>query len=217
MLGAATAVGVARRHEEPLAQRRNGRGGDPLRKSLVVDEGDVEHAQPAVAARGIQIFAAILHAKTSVVSNGLVTLSLMSRPECVCACCRMPPMLHVLLIVVGKRQRMQRAADDGLRLVALGDFDGRQPAVARRDPAIAADEIDVVRALHQELGHDRVVVVLLGDVAIGAHFGLGRAGGEIASRCIAVGRVRSAANRVRHVGAERDAAQPSAEIVCCCT
>ena len=35
-------------------------------------------------------------------------------------------------------------------------------------PAVAADEVDVVRPLHQELGHDRVVVVILRDVAVGA-------------------------------------------------
>ena len=45
--------------------------------------------------------------------------------------------------------------------------------VACRDPAIPADEVDEVRPLHQELGHDRVVVFGFGEMAIGAHLGVG--------------------------------------------
>ena len=81
--------------------------------------------------------------------------------------------LDVLAVIVGKGELVQRAADDGLRLVALGDDHGRQPVVAGRDPAVAADEVDVVRPLHQELGHDRVVVVVLREMAVGAHLGVG--------------------------------------------
>ena len=79
--------------------------------------------------------------------------------------------------IVGKGDLVQRAADDRLRLFALGDFDRFEALFARGDPAIRADEIDEVRALHQQLGHDGVVVVVLGQVAIGAGFRFGSAAG----------------------------------------
>ena len=56
---------------------------------------------------------------------------------------------------------MQRAADDGLRLFLLGDDDAVQAVVPGGDPGVAAHEVDVAGALHEELGHDGVVVVLL--------------------------------------------------------
>ena len=96
----------------------------------------------------------------------------MSRPECSWACLSLPPASTCLLEVVGERELVQRAADDGLGLVALGDDDRRQPVIAGGDPAVSADEIDVVGPLHQELGHDRVVVVVLGEMAVGALLGL---------------------------------------------
>ena len=61
---------------------------------------------------------------------------------------------------------------------------------AGRHPAIAADEVDVVRAVHQELSKDGVVVLGLGDMAIGA-----------------LPRRPLAAHRVRHVAAEGDTAE----------
>ncbi len=74
------------------------------------------------------------------------------------AACR--PCFDVLAEVVGERELVQRAADDRLRLVLLGDDHAVQAVLPGGDPAVAADEVDVVRALHQQLGHDRVVVVL---------------------------------------------------------
>ena len=79
----------------------------------------------------------------------------MSRPGCSWACSSLPSALDVLAEVVGEGELVQRAADDGLRLVALGHDHGRQAVLAGGDPAVAADEVDVVRPLHQELGHDR--------------------------------------------------------------
>ena len=96
-----------------------------------------------------------------------------SRPECSCECWSFPAGLEVLAVIVGISELVQRAADHRLRLVALGDDHGRQAMVSRRDPAVAADEIDVVRPLHQELGHDRIIVVCLGEMAVGARLGVG--------------------------------------------
>ena len=41
----------------------------------------------------------------------------------------------------------------------LGDDDAEQAVLAGGDPAVAADEVEVVGAVHQQLGHDGVVVV----------------------------------------------------------
>ena len=51
--------GVLGRHIELLPERRDRRGGDPLGEGLVVDEGDVEEPQAALAAGGVQVFAAV--------------------------------------------------------------------------------------------------------------------------------------------------------------
>src|SRR5207248_6446326 len=59
------------------------------------------------------------------------------------------------------------------------------------DPAIAADQVQVVGSLHQELAHPGVVVVRSGQVTVGALLGFASA---------------AAANCVRDIGAERGAA-----------
>src|SRR5439155_15838240 len=64
---------------------------------------------------------------------------------------------------------------------------------AGRDPSVLADEVQVVRPVHQQLGHPGVVVVRLGDVAVGALLG-----------------AVAAADGVRDVGRESDAAHPLA-------
>ena len=63
--------GVLRLDVEALPQGRYGSGRDPFRKGLVVDEGDVEHAQPAFAAGGVEIFAAGLQAEDLVLAEGV--------------------------------------------------------------------------------------------------------------------------------------------------
>src|SRR5207248_4222642 len=74
--------------------------------------------------------------------------------------------------VVRESEAVQRAANDGLWFVALGDGHGGQAMLAGRDPAVAADEVDVLCTLHEELSQDGVVVVILGNVAVGALLGL---------------------------------------------
>ena len=136
----------------------------------MVDERDVEDAQAGLAAGGIEVFAARLDREDLRPAQAVGNVAARSAREHARAC---PCRLHMLAVIIGIGQPVQRAADDRLRLVALGDHDGRQPVVARRDPAIAPDEIDVVRPLHQKLGHDRVVVVVLREMAVGAHLGIG--------------------------------------------
>ena len=169
VVGAATAVANEVRTKNRCPKRRHRRGDDPLGKALVVDERDVEDPQPRLAAGGIEILAARLDRQdlraaqplADVAAGMLVSMLELAVP------------FDMLLKLVGIGQLVQRAADDRLRLVALGHHDGRQPVIARADPAVAADEVDEVRPLHQELRHDRVVVVALGEMTVGAHLGVG--------------------------------------------
>ncbi len=106
---------------------------------------------------------------------------------------------------------MHRAADDGLGLVTLGGDHGVEALLAGGDPAITTDMVQIVRPLHHELGHDRVVVVVLRDVAVGALLGL------VATWQVGIRVERSpglrvagrpASDGVRNVGAECDPRHP---------
>ena len=202
--------GILRLDVEALPQGRYGGGRDSFRKGLVVDEGDVKHAQPSLAAGGIQIFAAGLQAQDLVLAEGVqdVVADVFARmlvgvPEDAAG-------LDVLAVIVGIGQGVQAAADDGLGLFPLGHLHGIQTAIAGGHPAIAADEVDEVRALHQELGHDGVVVFVLRYMAVAAHLGLEGAGPRELRRPRGNALGQSAADGVRHVGAEGDAAEPLA-------
>src|SRR5580658_400426 len=104
----------------------------------------------------------------------------------------------MLSVEIRKRKLVQTAADDCLRLVLLGNDDAVNPVLFGGNPAITAHEVDVARALHEKLSHDRVVVVVLGQVAIGATLGLAMprlVGVRIASST--VGSRRGSAHRMR--------------------
>ena len=69
---------------------------------------------------------------------------------------------------------LQIAADYRLRLIPLRDLHRFDIFVAAH-PGVIADKVDEVAALQQQLGHDRVVVVIAADMAITAGLGLGGA------------------------------------------
>ncbi len=54
---------------------------------------------------------------------------------------------------------MQRAADDRLRFGDLGHHDRLESVFTGGDVAVLADEVGEAGSLHQQLSHDRVVVV----------------------------------------------------------
>ena len=62
--------------------------------------------------------------------------------------------------VVGVGDLVQAGADDGLGLVRFSDAHGLEAPVALADPGEAADEVDGVGPLHQQLGQDGVVATL---------------------------------------------------------
>jgi hypothetical protein len=80
----------------------------------------------------------------------------------------------VLLVPIGISVPMQVTADDGLRLVPFGDLDSAD-AAGFADPGVVADEVDELRTEQQRLGDDRVVVVLVRQMAVVAFLGFGLA------------------------------------------
>ena len=145
----------------------------------------------------------------------------MSLPGCSSACSSTRPFSSNFAEIVGIGDFVQRAADDRLRLLALGYFDRFKALFALGDPAILADEVDEIGALHQQLRHDGVVVVLLGQMAIGAGLGFCRAAGGD-RQAVKIGNVSiflcgPATHGVGHVMLNAMPLMPSAEMVCCCT
>ena len=155
----------------------------------MVDEGDVEDAQSRFTAGGVKVLAAQLHALdvrlATRVSQAVadVTAGMLVRVF------EFAVVLKMLGVVVGIHELMQRAADDGLRLITFGDDDRFESVFSRANPAVAAHEVEVVRPVHEQLRHQRVVVFVVREMAVGTLF-----------------RTVFAANRVRDVGRERDAA-----------
>ena len=157
--GQRDAGGVRALDVRALAERRDRRGDDLLGEALVADARDVVRARALGSFGHVDVLATELDAARG--ARGVLHGDLQ----------RLPVVL-VLLEVIGVGVVVQEAADHGLRLVPLGDADGRDLAVAA-DPGVVADEVDELRPQAQELRHDRVVVVRLRQVAIRAGLGLG--------------------------------------------
>ena len=67
---------------------------------------------------------------------------------------------------------MEVGADHRLRLVPFGD-PRRLEAALEPDPGVQPDEVHEIGAVQQQLRHDRIVVVGLAQMAVGAGLGLG--------------------------------------------
>jgi hypothetical protein len=97
-----------------------------------------------------------------------------------------------------------------LRFIALGHNDCFKAVLASRDERITANEVHEVRALHEQLRHDGVVIVLLRHMTVGALLRFIRTGGHHILR-------GTTANRVRHIRAEcnaREAARGNRLLLC---
>ena len=79
--------------------------------------------------------------------------------------------------------------------------------LASPNPTVFTDEVRRTRSLHEQLRHDRIVVVVDGDVAVGTRFGLKRSRWTCRMTRIPPA---SPSYRVRNVGAESDSAEPLA-------
>jgi hypothetical protein len=102
----------------------------------------------------------------------------------------LPVARNVLLEILGICDTLQVAADDRGRFIVFGNRDGVKPLLAVRNINVAAHQIQQVCSLKQDLGHPRVVVISIRNVAIVASSGFLRPHG------------------VRHECAEGSAAEP---------
>ena len=153
MVGRRDPARVFRLDGKALAQRRHGGAHHALGEGLVIDVGDIVDLDAFLALGGVEILAAQLqaeHVAAVFVGFGEFARLLEARE----------------VLRVGKL--LQVAADYGLRLVVLGDGDGLEAVAALADVGVAAQEIDEVRALQQQLRHPGVVIVFARDVAIRA-------------------------------------------------
>ena len=192
-------------HVKLLAQGGYRRRGDPLGEGLVIDEGDVEHPQAVGAAGGVEVFPTRLHLQHLALLEGIERERHGVGGGMVMRFLQHAVVRDMLAEVIRKCDALEGTADHRLRLLLLGHDHARKPACSEAYPTVSADEIRVVGALHEQLRHDRVVVIVLRHVAVAAHLRFVRAGavgGEIPLH----GGMRAAADGVGHVRAERDAA-----------
>src|SRR5437016_5360531 len=89
---------------------------------------------------------------------------------------------EMLLVLIGVGEAVQMAADNRLGLVAFGHRHCVDAASCFTNPGITSHEIDKVGSLHQQLRHQRVVVVVFRYVAVSASPGLFRAD-RMRNRC----------------------------------
>ena len=173
---------IAATHPHVMPQRREWRGYDPLRIAFVGDLGDVIDGETAATLRHEHIFAAHLQTAHRIARalHDIGELFLAARLARQVTGNRRttPPVdqlapvaLDMLAIIVGPGIAVQIAADHGLRLVPFGDARRLEPAFEAR-PIVQSDEIDPVGAKQQQLRHDRIIILILGQVAIRTGLGL---------------------------------------------
>ena len=178
------AGGVAGGHMCVIAQRREGRRQDTVRDTLVADRGYVidpepapalghEHVFPAqlqtarLAAGALQGVCDLLDRACIPAAAGLRIEGLAARPVDQLA----PVALDVLGEEVGIGVALQIGAEHRLGFVPLGHPHSLN-AGSQPDPGMHADKVNGVGPQHQQLGHDGVVVLGLGDMTVGAGLGL---------------------------------------------
>ncbi len=171
---------VARGDARVLAERREGRGDDPLGEALVADAGDVVDAEAAAPFRDEHIFAAILQA-ADLAARALDDVGeFLERPGLAAGIAvEGPPARPVdqLALValdveapeIGIGVAVEVGADHRLRLVPFGDPHRLEPAL-QPDPGVQADEVHEIGAVEQQLRHDRIVVVGLARKWQSVHF-----------------------------------------------
>ena len=167
-----------------IAQWREGRSQDAVRDALVADRSHVIDAEPAPALGHEHILTAQLQAAglTACALQGVGDL--LDRAGIPTAASltieRFPAgpvdqFTPVALDVLGEVVRigiaLQIGAEYRLGLIPFS-HPHRLDAGLQPDPGIHADEVDRVGPQHQQLGHDGVVVLGLGDMTVAAGLGL---------------------------------------------
>ena len=115
--------------------------------------------------------------------------------------------MDVLVEIVRISDFVQAAPDDRLWFGLFGDDDPFEAMLTGSDPAVFSDEVRRTGALHEQLRHDRIVVVVDRQMAIATGFRL--VGSRRPSRMAGVP-TRAPSDRVRNIGAKCDPAEPLA-------
>ena len=113
-------------------------------------------------------------------------------------------LMDMLMEIVRISDFVQAATDDRLGFGLLGYDDPFEAMLTGSNPAVFPDEVRRTGALHEQLGHDRIVVVVDRQMAIAAGFCL--VGSRRPSRMAGVP-TRAPSDRVRNVGAKCDPAE----------
>ena len=152
-------------HIGPLPERRDRRRHNPFAKILLVNIRDIEHLKPSRPVCRVKVFAAQGHVVDfpGVVFVGGGELSVVR---------------EMLGIVPRVGVLMHRASYHRLRLIGLGPDDAVQSLLAA-DPRIAAKEIHRPGAKAEQLGYPRIVILRLGQMAVGAVLGRPHAAGRV--------------------------------------
>ena len=142
-----------------LAERRIRRCDDALRHPFVRNIGRVIDPESAFALGHKQILPAQLQATDRPLCGVVVRLG------------QLLPALLMFLVIVRICITLEIAPNHGLRLIPLGDR-RRFDMFAQTNPGVMTHKIDEVRSLQEQLGHDRVVIILRRNVAIATSLGL---------------------------------------------
>ncbi len=142
----------------PLAERGYGGGHDSFGKSFLVDIGHIKDFESVGAAGGVEVFAPQGHIENL---PGVMRVRLL----------QLPGFEQVLFIIVRVGKLMQMAANGGLGLILFGPYHCVKTIFARTDIGIAPKEIHGAGAETEQLRHNGVVVIVFGEMAIGACFG----------------------------------------------
>ncbi len=155
--GGGHVAGVFGANIKPLAQRRNGCGGNAFRKALVICKGNVKKPQALLAAGGIKILAAGLYGQNFWLHEEFRNIP----PRVLVKVLKLAAFVQMLFVPLRIDNLVQGRANHSLRLVALGHYHGGKAMLAISHPAIATNKIREIGALHEKLGHDGVVIAIL--------------------------------------------------------
>ena len=150
---------VLRSYVEPLPHRRDRCRHNAFAETLVIGKSDVENPQAQRSASRVNILAAMLQVEDSRLGEGVENVLADILTGMFAELVQIAAFFEVLLVVVRVGEFVQFAADDRLRFAAFGHLDREQTVIVRRHPAVFADEVHKVRAVHHQLGEHGVVVL----------------------------------------------------------
>ena len=134
------------------------------------DEGYVIDSNTTVTAGCVTVFTTNLEVEDLMFASGVEELAADVVTGMFVCVVQFTVVMNVFFVALGVDIVVHGAADDGLWFVAFGDGDCEESMFAGGHPCIAADEVHVVGALHQQLSHECIVVIVSGQMAVRAGF-----------------------------------------------